>query len=98
MRVLKTEEFFYVGGGDASDSTSGSMGSVSNRGESSDGSTNHASNSDKNACIARCSTTSLPSGNYGVRFWRCMNDCYNPLGGYNSDPYGPGGIYTMSFD
>jgi len=29
----------------------------------------------KNACIAECSELSLPTGDYGWRFFRCYNDC-----------------------
>jgi hypothetical protein len=29
----------------------------------------------KNACIAQCSETSLPSRDYGFRFWTCQNKC-----------------------
>jgi hypothetical protein len=38
----------------------------------------------KNACIAECSESSLPTGNYGWKFFNCVNDCvrrhgYDPL-------------------
>jgi hypothetical protein len=29
----------------------------------------------KNACIAECSDSSLPTGDYGWKFFRCYNDC-----------------------
>lgn len=56
MRVLKTEEFFYVGGGDASDSTTGSMGSVSNRGESPGASSSAAYGCSSGVSVARYNT------------------------------------------
>lgn len=29
----------------------------------------------KQDCIALCSETSLPSGDYGFKFWNCLNQC-----------------------
>jgi hypothetical protein len=92
MRLLKTEEFFYVGGGDDGDGSDGS----GHDGYAGTDASYTASISDKNACIARCSATTLPTGDFGTSFWRCMNACYSPLGSYNPNPYGPGGIYTIS--
>src|SRR5262249_36824932 len=31
-------------------------------------------------CIARCSDTSLPSGDYGFNFWNCVNKCMQSYG------------------
>jgi len=38
----------------------------------------------KNACIAECSETSLPSGNHGWRFYNCKNACMTRHG---CDPF-----------
>jgi len=38
----------------------------------------------KNACIAECSESSLPSYNYGWRFFNCVNDCMRRHG---HDPF-----------
>jgi RHS repeat-associated protein len=34
----------------------------------------------KDQCIAKCSETSLPSGDYGFRFWNCVNKCLKDNG------------------
>jgi hypothetical protein len=34
----------------------------------------------RNMCIARCSATSLPSGDYGFNFWNCVNKCRQSYG------------------
>src|SRR5262249_37949874 len=34
----------------------------------------------RNMCIAQCSDTSLPSGNYGFSFWNCVNKCMQRYG------------------
>jgi len=34
----------------------------------------------RNMCIAQCSDTSLPSGNYGFSFWNCVNKCLQRYG------------------
>src|SRR5262245_30302001 len=38
----------------------------------------------KAACSAQCSETSLPSGNFGGRFFSCVNDCMKANG---CDPF-----------
>src|SRR5262245_8459005 len=38
----------------------------------------------KAACSAQCSETSLPSGNFGGRFFNCVNDCMKANG---CDPF-----------
>jgi hypothetical protein len=40
------------------------------------------------ACRAECSMTSLPSGNFGWRFFNCVNDCVKRHG---CDPFRYGG-------
>jgi hypothetical protein len=34
----------------------------------------------RNMCIAQCSNTSLPSGDYGFNFWNCVNKCMQRYG------------------
>jgi hypothetical protein len=34
----------------------------------------------RNMCIAQCSDTSLPSGDYGFSFWNCVNKCMQKYG------------------
>jgi hypothetical protein len=34
----------------------------------------------RNMCIAQCSDTSLPSGNYEFSFWNCVNKCMQRYG------------------
>ena len=34
----------------------------------------------RNMCIAQCSDTSLPSGDYGFNFWNCVNKCMQRYG------------------
>src|SRR5262245_57708915 len=41
----------------------------------------------KAACIAQCSDTSLPSGNFGGSFFMCVNDCMRAHG---CDPHAYG--------
>jgi hypothetical protein len=33
-----------------------------------------------NKCIAECSNTALPSGDYGFLFWNCVNKCMQRYG------------------
>lgn len=34
----------------------------------------------RNKCIAECSNTALPSGDYGFLFWNCVNKCMQRYG------------------
>jgi hypothetical protein len=34
----------------------------------------------KDECISKCSETSLPTNDYGVSFWNCVNDCMKKNG------------------
>jgi hypothetical protein len=34
----------------------------------------------RDKCIAQCSETSLPSGDYGFNFWNCVNKCMQKFG------------------
>lgn len=34
----------------------------------------------RNKCVAECSNTALPSGDYGFLFWNCVNKCMQRYG------------------
>jgi hypothetical protein len=91
MRVLKTEDCFYVGGGDDGDGSDGTGHDGYANDNVCDSAGAYASNPDKDACIARCSMTALPTPDFGAKFARCMAACYSPLGGHSDGGSGSGG-------
>lgn len=83
MRVLKTDDCFYVAGGDDGDGRDGSGhdGYANDSGGGWGSRGDVAATSDKNYCIAMCSRQALPTSDFGMAFARCMNSCYSPFGG-----------------
>jgi hypothetical protein len=77
MKILTTSDLYYVTGGSDDGGGGGDGGS--------DGET--CASSDKNACIAYCSSIALPTSDFGMAFARCMNSCYNLFSGSSSNYY-----------
>jgi hypothetical protein len=97
MRVLKTEDCFYVGGGNASDTNTGSFGDVGNMGASvgDSGSTGQVAASGPSlaqaytTCLAIALSAPTPPG--------FVKACVNTIMGGGSAP-SPGGPGSPGFD
>ena len=83
MRVLKTEDCFYVAGGNASDTNTGDFGDVGNMGAS-------PSDSDDSDCAGRSRWSGLKALGKEISIGLGINGLYDAITGMFSNNGAPG--------